>query len=80
IKGRSVFMLYNMRLYRMKQQKKQSPTLLQSVLHTNSDLTERFAPNINRSLKVTGASGVANIFIGLGKLSIGIVSISFFHV
>ena len=62
----------------MKQKTKPSPALLQTVRHTNSDLTERFAPNVNRSLKVTGALGAANIFVGLGKLSMGIVSMSFF--
>lgn len=62
----------------MKQMKKQSRTLLQIVRRANYDLTRRFSPNVSRSLKVTGASWTANIFVGLGKLSMGILSMSFF--
>lgn len=62
----------------MKQKKKLSPTLLQTIRQANPSLTERFSPNINRSLKVTGASLTANLFVGLGKLSMGILSMSFF--
>lgn len=62
----------------MKRKKEPSPTLLQTIRHVNSDLTERFSPNVSRSLKVTGVSWTANIFVGFGKLSMGIVSMSFF--
>lgn len=59
-------------------EQKKKLTLLQTVQHLNSDLTERFPPNVRRSLKVTGASWAANILLGLGKLAMGILSVSFF--
>lgn len=62
----------------MKQKRKSLPILLQIMLNTNPNLEECFAPNVNWSLKMTGASILANIFVGLGKLVMGIVSMSFF--
>ncbi|MEY8353464.1 hypothetical protein AALB39_08920 [Lachnospiraceae bacterium 54-53] len=57
----------------MKQKKKPSTTLIQTVPLANTDLTKRFSPKVRRSLKVTGTSWTANIFVGLGKLSMGCV-------
>lgn len=62
----------------MKQKRKSLPILLQIMIRTNPDLEERFASNISWSLKMTAASILANIFVGLGKLMMGIVSMSFF--
>lgn len=41
-------------------------------------LTERFEPQIARSLKITGASGAGNLLVGIRKLLMGIYSLSFF--
>ncbi|HWQ74132.1 MAG TPA: hypothetical protein VN441_02340 [Syntrophomonas sp.] len=58
--------------------KRRRASLAQLIAHTNVDVTERFTPAISRSLKMAGASGIANIMVGLGKLVMGILSLSFF--
>ena len=59
-------------------QKKTPLALLQTILHVNLHMPEHFGPSIKRFLKITAASGTANIIVGLGKLAMGVLSMSFF--
>ncbi len=59
-------------------QKKSPPVFIRPLFRANTEMTERFSPKISRSLRITGASGTVNIVVGLGKLSMGIASMSFF--
>ncbi len=61
----------------MKQKK--SPSVFAGLFfRANTEITERFSPKVSRSLRITGASGTVNIVVGLGKLSMGIASMSLF--
>lgn len=51
---------------------------IQKLMSINATITKQFGKRHSRSLKVTSASSIANIFVGSGKLLFGIVSMSFF--
>ena len=55
-----------------------SSSISQKVRHFNTKIDTHFDQKIGRSLKMTGFSGTANLLVGLGKLLLGIYSLSFF--
>lgn len=59
-------------------QNKLYPAFIQTIIRANVHMKEKFQPKISRSLQATGASMTANVFIGFGKLLMGILSLSFF--
>jgi len=52
--------------------------LIQTAKEKQVGIIENLAPKEARSLAITGAAGTANIFVGLGKLVTGILSLSLF--
>jgi len=59
-------------------QKKEAASLMKAAKNMYSELDEKLGPKDMRSLKLAGASGSANLFVGAGKLGLGIFSLSFF--
>jgi len=59
-------------------QKKEADSLMKAAKNMYSDLDEKLGPKDMRSLKLAGVSGSANLFVGAGKLGLGIFSLSFF--
>ena len=57
---------------------KSATALIKKVYTVNTDITEKYAPKTNRMIKLTGAACTANVILGLGKLLLGIYSLSFF--
>lgn len=52
--------------------------ILQTVRDIAATLTDQFGPRRGRSLGVTGAACVGTTLVGLGKLAMGVASLSFF--
>ena len=59
-------------------QKKEATSLMKAAKNMYSELDEKLGPKDMRSLKLAGVSGSANLFVGAGKLALGIFSLSFF--
>lgn len=52
--------------------------MIRQVVQINSALGRQLEKRNHRSVQATGAACVGNLFIGIGKLLLGIISLSFF--
>lgn len=53
--------------------------MIRQVVQINSALGRQLEKRNHRSVQATGAACVGNLFIGIGKLLLGIISLSFFY-